>query len=1065
MRKNQPTPAGALFKTAHARSGADDPRTRAFCQADGPEVFHSVEHRHEIARPDPFDVEWIHAEAREAFERLLHQATAPPGLASGRILLLRGESGSGKTHLLRAFRNLVHRRQLGYCAYMQMTSQAANYGRYILSHLIDSLEQPYLEEAGDVSGLVRLANALAEIPSAILPGDVERIRDGLLDDDALARHIAEMTDFIRDDDRYQRFDLDLVRALFYLHRDEQRVRGRALKYLRCEDLAAADRRVLGDLVPRRQEHDPERVVGLLGRLIWSLQGVSLVFLVDQLEEMFNFDDAETQFRRAMATLSALADEVPSSVVVISCLDQFYTQMCGCLTRSIRDRIEQDPEPIILRSQRTPEEIEAIVGRRLMHFFEALDVAFDPVEPLYPLPPEVVPRLSHLRARDVLDWCRTYRQRCIHEGRMAPLDELDVQAAAPAAVPRPDTDLQQVWNDWSAEQEIEVPENDEALAVLLARAIVDCSAELGSEYRFRAQSANGTIDIERRGPGDFAEAVCVGLCNKRTQGGALSRQIEALANQAGGRRLVLVRSTEFPKNATTKIARQIGVLIKKGGNRVVVEDSDWRTMLAFQTFQERYGTNPGFSTWLCEDKPVSRLRSVRTILALDSVSAPPPTSSGSPPANEGDVRVREEAQSEALAPLPAEPLLLGHLSGLRPDPVHLNREELTRHAAFLGGSGSGKTTLALNILEQLLAQGIPVLLVDRKGDLCGYGRPEAWSRALGDGAREAWRDQLRRRLDVTIFTPGNPAGRPLSIPLVPNGMSQLDSWERGQTAGFAAFALGGMLGYKDKGQDASRIAIMRQAINLLATLDNAAAIGIDRLINFIDSEDPVLLQAIGQLDAKLFKKLVQDLETLRLNKGYLFAAKGEPLDTDALFGFGNYARPGKTRLSIISTKFLGDNANIEFWVAQLLLEIARWSSKHPLPHLQAVILFDEADLYLPAQRKPATKEPMENLLKRARSAGVALFLASQSPGDFDYKCRDNLRSWFLGRITQQTSLAKMKPILSDYPGDLSAKLPSQQRGQFLFAREGQVTPLSGQRSLIETEQLAEEEILSLAGNRQ
>jgi hypothetical protein len=29
--------------------------------------------------------------------------------------------------------------------------------------------------------------------------------------------------------------------------------------------------------------------------------------------------------------------------------------------------------------------------------------------------------------------------------------------------------------------------------------------------------------------------------------------------------------------------------------------------------------------------------------------------------------------------------------------------------------------------------------------------------------------------------------------------------------------------------------------------------------------------------------------------------------------------------------------------------------------------------------------------RARSAGVGVFLATQSPGDFDYKCKENVRT--------------------------------------------------------------------------
>src|SRR5690606_7322514 len=116
--------------------------------------------------------------------------------------------------------------------------------------------------------------------------------------------------------------------------------------------------------------------------------------------------------------------------------------------------------------------------------------------------------------------------------------------------------------------------------------------------------------------------------------------------------------------------------------------------------------------------------------------------------------------------------------------------------------------------------------------------------------------------------------------------------------------------------------------------------------------------------------------------------------------------GRTRLSIISTKFLGDNAGIEFWLSQFLISVSRWASRHPSGELQAVLMLDEADMYLPAQRRPVTKGPLEDLLKRARSAGISLFLATQSPGDFDSKCRDNIRNWFIGRVKEKTALDKL-----------------------------------------------------------
>ena len=60
------------------------------------------------------------------------------------------------------------------------------------------------------------------------------------------------------------------------------------------------------------------------------------------------------------------------------------------------------------------------------------------------------------------------------------------------------------------------------------------------------------------------------------------------------------------------------------------------------------------------------------------------------------------------------------------------------------------------------------------------------------------------------------------------------------------------------------------------------------------------------------------------------------------------------------------------MAQFLLVLDRWRAKNPSQMLQAVFLFDEADLYLPAVRQPATKAPMESLLRRAPRPASACF---------------------------------------------------------------------------------------------
>ena len=1038
-----------------------DPRDLAFRSTGGPEVFHAVAHRNEIWHPDPFDVETIHEEAREVFRGLVARASMTPRPASGRILLLMGESGSGKTHLMRAFRNWTHEGRRGYCGYMQMTSATDHYGRYILNNVIDSLSQPYYAPFGETTGLMRLSTALAESSRGIPIERLAQLREDELDAKCLGRLVDALADQIVEDERFNDVDLDLVRALLYLQRDDPRLRGRVLKYLRCEDLSPSDRQALGGLTPRTYPEAPERVVALLGQLMGSVESVPLIVCLDQLEDIYNLDDAQVRFRRAMSAVCDLAERVPSSVVVISCLRDFYKVLQDNLATPARARIEHDPKPILLSAKRELAEVEELIRKRLEALYEPRGIATVEDDPTYPIPAERLPELTELPTRSILDWCREFRDQCIAGGSVeGPIKETGPREIEPPVV---DTiSLEQLWNDFRSEAVTPIPTDDLRLARLLAWAIAACSDEDRGGHHFSGEADGMMIAVEHQGPDQSVGRLLVGVCNKSAKGGGLGKQVEEIEKRTSDVTPVvtpvIVRSTEFPTSPNAVVSKQIGKLIARGGRRVVVEDSDWRAMQAFRAFREQYRADPNFAAWLVEEKPLSRLESLRKVLALDELkvvrpSAPPPE----PPVTRPSRVAPEPGQSEEPE---GGPLVLGTTGGIRPEPVTISPAELAMHAAFLGGSGSGKTTVALSIIEQLLVRGIPAILIDRKGDLCRYADPAAWAGSALDGALEERRVALRERLDVAVFTPGHPDGRPLSIAAIPPGLGGMKSSEREKTALYAASALGGMMNYKNMGND-PRIVILARAMDLLAQSRPDGVVTIPELIAFIDEADPALVNDIGRLDQKHFTKLVENLETIRHSRGDLLSAKGEPLDAEALLGLGRHAKAGKTRLSIISTKFLGPDQDIQFWVAQFLMEMARWTSRAPSRALQAVLLFDEADLYLPAAGKPPTKEPMENLLKRARSAGLGLLLATQSPGDFDYKCRENVRSWFVGRVKETTALAKMKPMLSQTRVDVASRLPNQATGEFHLVREGETAAFRADRSIVTTEQLPEGEILALA----
>ena len=82
------------------------------------------------------------------------------------------------------------------------------------------------------------------------------------------------------------------------------------------------------------------------------------------------------------------------------------------------------------------------------------------------------------------------------------------------------------------------------------------------------------------------------------------------------------------------------------------------------------------------------------------------------------------------------------------------------------------------------------------------------------------------------------------------------------------------------------------------------------------------------------------------------------------------------------------------------------------------------------------------------------LATQSPGDLDYKSRDQITSWFIGRVREDTALRKLKAAFQSESGlDPAAVLPGQTVGEFHLVQEGVVRALKGLRSLISAELVA------------
>ena len=119
------------------------------------------------------------------------------------------------------------------------------------------------------------------------------------------------------------------------------------------------------LDPNTGEGRAFEIIESLGRLMWTVDRAALVFCIDQVEDLRFFGDYPERFQKAARDLIQVANRVPTSIVLVSCLGDFYGKVREGLAQSYVDRIEK-AGPVPLIETRTAEEARLIIAKRLAH---------------------------------------------------------------------------------------------------------------------------------------------------------------------------------------------------------------------------------------------------------------------------------------------------------------------------------------------------------------------------------------------------------------------------------------------------------------------------------------------------------------------------------------------------------------------------------------------------------------------------------------------------------------------------------------------------------------------------
>lgn len=392
-------------------------------------------------------------------------------------------------------------------------------------------------------------------------------------------------------------------------------------------------------------------------------------------------------------------------------------------------------------------------------------------------------------------------------------------------------------------------------------------------------------------------------------------------------------------------------------------------------------------------------------------------------------------------------------------VELDAEAFRRHLVVLGGAGSGKTELALSMVEQALESDVPVLMVDRHGDLARYADPAAWQ-VEDQPERNARRHALFARLKVVLYTPGHGGGRALRWSLLPTRGALREEQASAEQTAVAADLLADLMRLAEAPEDAELRRALRQLIAAVCRGSGPWAVA-DLVRALRDANAGFWEQCplvYAQRDA-LLERLVA-FEWLHRDWA---DADGEWLDGSKLLGLEQRAPGEPLPLTIIQTSFLEGERAVAAWLFSLLGELNRTVAVgQPSKGLRGLILLDEADLYLPDHGPSATREALIELLERAPAAGIGVILAARHPADLDFEvCAGRVQTWLVGRLRERRALAKLQPKMVEIGVDAEVVFPAQQPGQFHLIHQDRVTRFQAERALLDPEPLSGREILALA----
>ena len=292
-------------------------------------------------------------------------------------------------------------------------------------------------------------------------------------------------------------------------------------------------------------------------------------------------------------------------------------------------------------------------------------------------------------------------------------------------------------------------------------------------------------------------------------------------------------------------------------------------------------------------------------------------------------------------------------------VKIPLKTMNRHGLIAGATGTGKTKTLQVLSEQLSGKGVPVLLMDVKGDLSGI-------------AVEGEEKPFITERHAKIKLPYSAQGFPVELMT----LSEQDGVRlRATVSEFGPVLLSRILELNDTQEGVLSVIFKYCDDNSLALLDLK---DLKKVVQFVTEEGKAEIEKdYGKISTSTTGIIMRKIIELEQQGAELFFGE---LSFD-IRDLMRVDRNGNGYISIIRLTDIQDKPKLfSTFMLSLLAEVyAQLPEKGDAAKPELVIFIDEAHLIF-NQASKALLDQIENIVKLIRSKGVGIYFVTQNPTD-------------------------------------------------------------------------------------